>query len=136
MRRSRVLLVWLALMAAESVHGTLRELLLAPRIGSLPARQLAVFSGAILIYAITWSLVRWMGLRRRRDCLLAGLAWVLATVAFEVTLGRAVLGLGWWRILEDYDPRRGGLMLLGLAAMAVAPWLMARARGLIDTATD
>lgn len=133
MHRSRVLLGWLALMAAESLHGTLRELLLAPRIGSLPARQLAVFSGMVLIYAITWSLVRWMGLRRRRDCLLAGLSWVVATVAFEVTLGRAVLGLGWSRILEDYDPTRGGLMLLGLAIMAFAPLLAACWRGTLRT---
>jgi hypothetical protein len=126
-----VLLAWCAIILAESVHGTLRELLLAPRIGSLPARQLAVFSGTAIIFAIAWALARWIGWHTRRQCLLSGLAWVVLTVAFEVGLGWLVLGYGWSRILEDYDPARGGLMLLGLAAMAATPWLAARQRGLL-----
>ena len=127
----RKLLAWCAIMLAESVHGTLRELLLAPRIGSLPARQLAVFTGTALVFAITWALARWMALRSRRESLATGLAWVVLTIAFEIGLGRLVFGLGWPRILEDYDPARGGLMGLGLAAMALSPWLAARLRGLI-----
>ncbi|MCC6172348.1 MAG: hypothetical protein IT481_10000 [Gammaproteobacteria bacterium] len=136
MRASRVLLAWCAIIVAESVHGTLRELLLAPRIGSLLARQLAVFTGIAIIFVIALSLARWMGWRTRRECLLAGLAWVMLTVAFEIALGRLVFGHGWSRILEDYDPSRGGLMSLGLAAMALTPWLAARLRGQLDTAAD
>ena len=136
MRALRVLLAWCAIIVAESVHGTLRELLLAPRIGSLPARQLAVFTGIAIIFAIALVLARWVGWRTRRECLLAGLAWVVLTVAFEIALGRLVFGHGWSRILEDYDPSRGGLMGLGLAAMALTPWLAARLRGQLDAAAD
>jgi hypothetical protein len=54
---------------------------------------------------------------------------VSLTVVFEFSLGRA-LGSSWDRILSDYDPSRGGLMLFGLAFMLGTPWLAARARGL------
>lgn len=133
MRTTRILGAWCLLMLVESVHGTLRELLLAPRLGSLPARQLTVFTGAALILLVTVALARWLGPATRRSCLATGLAWVLLTVAFEIALGRLVLGLGWSRILEDYDPTRGGLMLLGLAIMAFAPLLAACWRGTLRT---
>ena len=130
MRPTRVLALWCAIIAAESVHGTRRELLLAPRIGSLPARQLAVFTGTALILAITFAGIRWLAPRDRRDCLLAGAAWVALTVAFELALGRLAFGYGWSRLLEDYDPRRGGLMLPGLVAMLWIPLLAAHWRRL------
>lgn len=132
MRVTRILGAWCLMMLLESLHGTLRELLLAPRIGSLPARQLSVFSGALLILATSLALARWLALPSRAACLATGLAWVALTVAFEIALGRLVLGLGWSRILEDYDPARGGLMLLGLAVMALAPLLAARLRGTLQ----
>jgi hypothetical protein len=129
MRVSRTLTIWCAIIAAESVHGTLRELLLAPRIGSLPARQIAVFTGIAIIFVITFASIRWLDLHGRRACLATGATWVVLTVGFELALGRLVLGFGWSRLLEDYDPTRGGLMLLGLLAMLFTPLAAARLRG-------
>jgi hypothetical protein len=126
----RTLLLWCTIMLAESVHGTLRELWLAPRLGSLPARQLAMFSGMAIIFAITWAGIRWLAPRDRSACLWIGATWVALTVAFELALGRLVLGYGWSRLLEDYDPTRGGLMGLGLAALLFTPLAAARLRGL------
>ena len=54
--------------------------------------------------------------------------WVLLTIGFELLLGW-VLGLGWARILEDYDLPHGGLMPLGLLFMLCAPWLAMPRRG-------
>jgi hypothetical protein len=130
MNATRTLLLWCAIIAAESVHGTLRELLLAPRLGSLPARQVAVFTGSAIVFAIAFAGIRWLAPRGRRACLATGAAWVALTVAFEVALGRLGFGYGWSRILEDYDPGRGGLMGLGLLAMLFTPLAAARLRGL------
>ena len=47
------------------------------------------------------------------------------TLAFEVLIGRA-LGVAWDRMLEDYDLVHGGLMPLGLLAMALTPWAVQR----------
>lgn len=124
----RALLVWLVIIVAESVHGTLRTLYLAPVIGDLPARRVGVFIGTTIIFVIALAFTRWIGAWSRRQLLGIGALWVVLTVAFEVGLGRAVLHLDWTRILADYDLSRGGLMGFGLLAMFLIPLLAARIR--------
>lgn len=124
----RSLAVWVVIILAESIHGTLRQVLLVPVMGDLPARRVSVFSGALIIFGVTWLFIRWMRAGSRRRLLQVGALWVGLTVAFEILLGRA-LGYSWDRLLEDYDLTRGGLMGLGLLAMLFTPWVAARVRG-------
>jgi hypothetical protein len=125
----RALWVWMLIVLAETVHGTLRELFIAPVMGDLRARQWGVPVGCALIFAITLLTARWLGARSRGLLLGIGLLWVTLTLTFEFAVGRA-LGYGWPRILSDYDPGRGGFMLLGMAFLWAAPLLAARLRGL------
>ena len=54
----RALVTWLAIIVAESLHGTLRQLFLTPIVGDLPARQIGVFIGAAaILYASNCSAV-------------------------------------------------------------------------------
>jgi hypothetical protein len=184
---ARALAVWLLIILAESVHGTLRTLLLVPVVGDFPARQISVFTGAVIIFAIAWFTHRWMfapstGPRhvkavipsepakschsgegwsrgfephaarlrnslpmqgqarparwnpilfdqrvplQARAHLIVGTVWVILTITFEITLGRA-LGMPWSRILEDYNLMQGGLMPIGLLAMWATPWTVGR----------
>jgi hypothetical protein len=124
----RSLAVWVVIILAESIHGTLRQVLLVPVMGDLPARRVSVFSGALITFGVTWLFIRWMRVGSRRRLLQVGALWVGLTVAFEILLGRA-LGYSWARLLEDYDLTRGGLMGLGLIAMLFTPWVAARVRG-------
>lgn len=112
---------------AETAHGFFRELILAPAVGALPARQIGVPVGCVIILAIAWGSARWIGAQSRRQWLAIGAAWVALTVVFEISLGLAI-GASWTRILSDYNPARGGFMMLGLAFMGIAPWLAARMR--------
>jgi hypothetical protein len=122
----RATTVWLLLMVVESIHGTLRQWFLAPLIGDLPARRVAVFSGSLLIFLITLGTVRWMTARGSKNLLAVGALWVVLTVTFECVLGRAVFGYDWPRLLEDYDVSRGGLMGIGLLSMLFTPIIAAR----------
>jgi hypothetical protein len=124
----RSLLVWLLIIAAESVHGTLRTIFLEPSFGPVRARQIAFFSGTAIIFFITLACIRWIGVRDRRRLLATGLLWVTLTAAFEATLGRLVMGLSWDRILADYDLSRGGLMAIGMVLLFLMPLLAAKAR--------
>lgn len=124
----RAFLAWLVIIAAETVHGVLRGLLLVPLVGDLPARQIGVFVGSLLILTVAYLFIRWIAARTKHQLLGVGLLWVVLTVLFEIGLGRFVLGLPWERITEDYNPTRGGFLAFGLLFMAVSPLLAARLR--------
>ena len=119
----RAVLVWMVMMLAETAHGALREIFIAPAIGGLRARQLGVFVGSLLIFVIAWFMAGWLNAKTRREQLMVGGVWVTLTVVFEFVLGRAT-SASWNRILSDYNPLHGGLMLLGLAFLFCTPMLV------------
>jgi hypothetical protein len=126
---TRGLLAWLAIMLAESLHGTLRQVLLAPAVGDFAARRISFFTGMGLIFLITCLLVRWIAIPSRQASLEVGAMWAVLTLAFEFGVGFFVLRYTSERVFEDYDISRGGLMGFGIAFMLVAPYLAARLRG-------
>jgi hypothetical protein len=135
LRPGRALGVWFVMMAAETVHGVLRQILLAPLVGDLRARQIGVVVGSALIYAIVWWLGRSIGARTVRSQLAVGVVWVTLTLAFELSLGM-LLGLSWQRMLADYDLGAGGLMPFGLLFLALSPALVARLSARRERAPD
>jgi hypothetical protein len=125
----RAAVVWMLLMAAEVVHGIARTLWLAPLVGDLRARQIAVFSGSLLILSIVSITIRWLQIPTARLLIPIGLLWVVLTVGFEIGLGRFILGYPWHRLAADYNLPEGGLLPIGLLVMALSPWLATRLRG-------
>lgn len=130
-RWKRVLAAWLLIIAAESVHGALRQWLLAPMVGDFRARQAGVFTGSLIIFIIAFLLIRWVGMARTRQLLAVGVLWTALTLGFEFALGRA-LGFGWDRILADYNLARGGLMPVGMVVLLLTPYAAAKARAWMD----
>jgi hypothetical protein len=112
---------------AETLHGIVRGIFLAPVVGDLRSRQWGVPIGCAICLLIACLTSRWWQTTGRLSRLWVGLFWVVLTVLFEIALGRA-LGLGWDRILSDYNPMRGGFMLFGLAFMLASPLLAAALR--------
>lgn len=115
--------IWLLIIFAESVHGTLRQLFLAPLVGDFPARRIAFFVGMLLIFAIAYLFIRWIDAPNLKSLWVVGLMWMILTACFEFGLGYFVLNYSWERMFEDYDLSRGGLMGFGLGFMAFAPYL-------------
>jgi hypothetical protein len=131
--RTRALAVWVLLMLLEVVQGTFRVLYLEPRWGVVPARQAAVLWGSLCIVLIAIWAMPWIVRGAQLDpggALRIGGAWVALTLAFELGAGRG-FGRSWDSLLADYDPRQGGLMLIGMLALLAAPAVGARLRGLI-----
>ena len=118
--------VWLVISALEVLHGIARAVFLQPFVGDLPARQIGVFTGSLLILLAAFLFRRWLGADRISEQLGVGLTWVTLTIGFELLLGRLVLELSWQRIFSDYDIPNGGLMPFGLLLMLLAPMLIAR----------
>ena len=124
------LVIWLVIVAVETLHGILRMQFLVQVVGELHAGQLGVVTGSLLNFGITWFSIRWIGARTMRLLLAVGLAWLALMLLFELGLGRLVLRVSWTRILADYDPRRGGLLMIGMLFLACSPLLAARLRGI------
>lgn len=124
----RPFIVWLVIIAVESVHGTLRTIFLVPALGDHRARQVSVFTGACLILAISVFFVRWMRAETTSRLIWIGMFWTFLTVVFEILLGRFVMGMSWERLAAEYDITTGSLMPLGLAFMIIAPLIADRLR--------
>jgi hypothetical protein len=122
---TRATLAWMLMMLVETVHGIAREVMLAPVIGDLRARQWGVLVGSLLVLAIACALSGWLRATTRGAQWVVGGYWLALTVLFEVLVGRAT-HMGWPRILANYNPAEGGFMVLGLLVMFLAPWLVAR----------
>jgi hypothetical protein len=124
---TRATLAWMVIMSLETAHGIVRNVFIAPAIGDLRARQWGVLVGSLLVLLVAAMLFRWMKANTPRVQFIIGGGWVALTVTFEIVLGR-IMGASWSRILSDYNPAQGGFMILGLAVMFMAPWLVARWR--------
>lgn len=125
----KALAVWLLIVIAESIHGIIRQLFIAPVIDDLPARQVGVLIESAIIFAIAWACIRWISARLFAEQLRVGLLWMVLIAIFEFSLG-AVLGYSQERMLSDYNMTEGGFIGLGLLFMLFAPALAAKARGL------
>ncbi|MEO7505827.1 MAG: hypothetical protein ABIZ95_01210 [Pyrinomonadaceae bacterium] len=115
-------------MAAETVHGVVRSLFLVPLTGDLPARQIGVLIGSVLILGIAFLFDRSVGAEDTGTRLRIGFLWLALTLAFELSLGVLILGLSRERILSDYAIWHGGLMPVGLIVLVLSPLLAARMR--------
>lgn len=119
----RALAVWLLLMLAETIHGTARIFLLAPLLGDLRAKQAAVFTGAAIIFLITYLLIKWISPARISQLFIIGSVWVLLTVSFEMALGIYVFKMPLQQIAMEYNLLQGGLMPIGLLLMFLSPYV-------------
>ena len=79
---------------------------------------------------ITQLFIEWIGARTVRARLMIGVVWVVLTIVFEVAFGRLVVKSSWERIRSDYDLPHGGLLPIGLVALAGSPLVASRLRGM------
>lgn len=127
----RALLVWLVIIAGETIHGIVRNIALMPIVGDFRARQICVFTGAAIIFGITYFCIRWIRAVSKRQLFLVGAMWLVLTLLFEFGLGRLVLKLPWERLTEDYNLAQGGLLPIGLVLLFLSPFFAAKLRRLI-----
>ena len=125
---ARGLLVFLLIMAVETVHGVLRGLFLAPRMGEAMAAKIGWPVGLILVLLIAVLTIRWIGLRDGRSLLTLGIIWAVLTAGFEVMIG-VLRGMGTPEIMAELNPLSGTIPY-SAAVMLLAPWLAAKLRGL------
>ena len=124
----RAVVVWLVIILAEAIHGAARAVFLEPQVGDFRARQVAVFTGSAMILIIATLFIRWMRASSLRELLGVGSLWLGLTLAFEIGLGRLVMGYSWERIASDYNLTEGGLLPVGMLILTLSPVIAAKLR--------
>ncbi|MBK8069128.1 MAG: hypothetical protein IPK27_16325 [Rhodanobacteraceae bacterium] len=124
----RILALCVALAGFETLHGIARAALLVPRIGKQRALKVAIVTGSLLAFGVCWWLVPPIGYRSAPQLLALGLTIALFMASFDITLARLLLHRPWKRVLEEFDPRRGNCLSLGLVLMVTFPYLCVRPR--------
>ena len=123
----RALVIWMLMMAIETIHGILRNRFLVPVIGDVGSRQIGVLIGSALILGIAILAIGWIRPNSERSLLAIGALWLALTLVFEFGVGRA-LARPWDAMLADYDLSRGGLLSIGMVVLALSPCIAARIR--------
>lgn len=121
----RVLVVGLLIAGLEVLQGILRVRLLNHPLGDHRARQVGVFTGSAMILLVTWLFRTWIGADTRSELLEAGAIWVVQILGLDLAVGRWVFRFTWARIARDFDPRRGGLLGIGMLVLFFAPLIVA-----------
>jgi hypothetical protein len=124
---SRGILVFLFIMALETVHGILRGLFLVPQIGETMSGRIGWPVGVLIVLGLSTILIDWTVLSCRSDLLRLGVIWAGLTAAFEIAIG-LLRGLDASRVWSEINPLDGGLMLYSLAVMLFAPVIGSRLR--------
>jgi hypothetical protein len=119
---------WVAVIPCAIANGALREFVLAPRLGMRTAQPVSGLLLALAIAAIVAVMVGRIGPRPTATFVGIGLAWLAATVGFEFAIGLAA-GKDWPAMLAPYRFADNNLWPLVLVWIALAPWLIARWRG-------
>lgn len=120
MNWGRAIAIWLLILAAESIAGTIRRIWLVPALGEHTAHQIGVVAASLLILFIAWLTARWLDARPFKAQLQVGVLWVVLMLAFEFGVGFAI-GYSLPQMLVEYDLSRGGLMGLGVVVLLFAP---------------
>jgi hypothetical protein len=121
----RAFALWLLLIGVEVLHGLWRTKVLAPWMGDdFAARQVCVFTGSLLILAITYVTIEWIPRRGTGTLLGVGAAWFGFTLVFDFCFGRFALHRSWQDIGSDFNILQGGMFPIGLAVLTFAPLIV------------
>lgn len=125
----RSLVTGLGVVTLEMLHGIFRVRFLNPRFGDKGAKRLGVFSGSALLFALAWLVSPWLNpSASTTDALIAGSIWLVMLLALDVGVGRLVFRFRWHRILDDFNPAKGSLLLFGMVFAFFCPLLAALLR--------
>jgi hypothetical protein len=121
-------LAWIPMVFIAILNGAFREFVLARALSELPAHQISCLTGVMLFWAYTWLIsIRWP-LQSMNQAFVAGLVWLVLTVAFEFIFGHYVAHHSWERLFQDYNIFAGRLWVLVLLSVALLPMIVFRMR--------
>lgn len=124
----KAFIIWMGILVLAMVNGLLRESLLTPALGGMPALILSGLLLSFLIIVVAYLTLPWLQATGLANPLRVGSFWLVLTLLFEFTFGRWQ-GKSWSELLEAYTFQGGNIWPLVLLVTALAPWIAAKIRG-------
>ncbi len=112
---------WFAMLLVAMANGLVRDLTYGRQMETLLAHQLSTLTGCVLLGGVIWLFVRRWPPASRRQSLMIGLGWTLATIAFEFVFFHFVGGHSWATLLANYNLFAGRVWVVLLLWIAIAP---------------
>lgn len=127
----KAILLWFVLMVLAIMNGTVRIKFIIPYTGLTAGLAISTIILCALILMATWMSIRWMGLSTASQAWSIGMLWLIMTLTFEFGAGHFLFKKPWSELLLDYNIAKGRIWVLVPIITAMAPWWMAKARGLM-----
>jgi len=120
----KAIIIWVLIAAGEILNGKVRVRFLHRRYGVNRAKKISFFTGITLIYTICWFSLSWVNPSNFQDCFLIGLIWMVLLLCVDIYFGRYVFRFKWFKILEDFDLRKGNLLGVGMGLLFFCPTIV------------
>jgi hypothetical protein len=127
----KALLFWFVLMVLAIGNGTVRLKFIIPFTGLTSGLAISTVMLCALILGATWLGIRWLGPATAQQAWGIGLLWLVMTLGFEFGAGHFLFKKPWSELLGDHNIAKGRIWVLVPIVTTLAPWWMAKARGLV-----
>jgi hypothetical protein len=127
----RALAVWLLLVPLAIANGAFRAAVLIPRFGEHTGHIVSTILLSVVILAVAWVTIGWIGPHTLTDAVLIGFLWLGLTVLFEFGAGHFLFKQPWEHLFADYNLAKGRIWILVLIVTLKAPAIAAKVRGLL-----
>jgi hypothetical protein len=117
----RTVFIWFGLLIVAILNGGFRETFLVPWIGRGLAQALSTVTLSLLIVAMGWVSVPWVGPRTPVEAWTIGVTWVGLTLAFEFLGGHFIFGKPWPELLADYHLFAGRIWVMVPIVTLIVP---------------
>lgn len=111
----------LTLAVVETLHGIIRNGIIAPRIGTKRAKRWSIVTGSLLAFVVCYVWVPALGIQQILPLLFIGLLLAGFMSLFDLLLARYVFHFKWRVIWKDFDPRQGNYLSIGLILLIFMP---------------
>ena len=125
----KAVIVWIGMLVLAMLNGIARDMLLTPAFGISIAQPASGIILCVLIFAVSYFSLAFIGATRVREYLTVGLFWVCLTLVFEYLFAHYVLGMSWQQVNQIFNILQGNLFSLALLVTAIGPLLAAKVAG-------
>ena len=125
----RAVIIWLGMLVLAMLNGIARDMLLNPVFGISIAQPASGIILCVLIFAVSYYSLTFIGATRVWEYLGVGLFWVCLTLLFEYLFAHYVLGMSWRQVNQIFNILQGNLFSLALLVTAMGPLLASKLAG-------